>query len=135
MNFQLRCPKCKSTTVNLSRDAANRFGPYLREGVPLLHCRTCGKQVYGVAAEEEVARQHAIWAAEQAERAAKEAAERAACEPVPLPPGKCGWRGCNEPHGDWSKYCSVDCRHKAARYTYDLKKGRVKQSGAEASAK
>ena len=125
--FRLRCPKCFSTRVEAKRDAGARWGSWAREGLPLLHCSTCGKQVFGAEAEAEVARQQAAWdkKAEEARLAAEEAARRAA-EPIPLAPGPCAWRECDKPHGDWSKYCSVNCRHKAARWTYDVKVGRVK---------
>lgn len=190
--FVLRCPKCQSTRIEGRRDGQTRWGGYARAGTPMLQCGTCGKSLYGSAAEEEVAKQVAAYeatlaagpspaelaaakaraeaqareearvqearaaareaaralaeaqareearvqeeararaAAEEAARLAEEArakAEAAARAPVPLPPGKCEWKDCSEPHGDWSRYCSVNCRNKSARWTYDVKKGRVK---------
>jgi hypothetical protein len=124
--FAVRCPKCGSGRVEFRRDGQNRWGGWQRVGAPVLHCATCGKDLYGQAAEDEVARQHAAWAAEVAR------AEAEARKPAPLPPGKCAWQECDRPHGDWSKYCSVNCRNKAARRPHDVKRGRVRLPEAAA---
>lgn len=48
--------------------------------------------------------------------------------PAEPPKGKklCVWTGCKKQRRDGSEYCSNDCRIKKARYTYDIKRGRIK---------
>lgn len=38
----------------------------------------------------------------------------------------CVWTGCAKRRREGSEYCSNDCRIKKARYTYDIKRGRIK---------
>lgn len=59
--FKARCPKCGSGGVSLFKDKS--VGWSAREGVSVLHCRTCGKQLYGEAADTEVTRQYEEWQA------------------------------------------------------------------------
>lgn len=59
--FKARCPKCGSGGVSLFKDRS--VGWSAREGASVLHCRTCGKQLYGEVADTEVARQYEEWKA------------------------------------------------------------------------
>jgi len=68
--FMPACPKCNSLRVSLTRDITSRWGSHMG-GKPIFHCDTCGKQIYGDAAEAEVARQLAAYEAKQAEIAAR----------------------------------------------------------------
>ena len=51
-----------------------------------------------------------------------------ATRPPIAPKGKklCVWTGCKKQRREGSEYCSNDCRIKKARYTYDIKRGRIK---------
>jgi hypothetical protein len=58
VSFKLKCPKCGSLAVSLTRER-NGFGP--PQGDPVLSCR-CGKRMYGVkAVEAEYLKQKAEW--------------------------------------------------------------------------
>lgn len=71
--FKARCPKCGSG-ASLFKDKS--VGWSAREGVSVLHCRTCGKQLYGEVADAEIARQYE-------ERQAAPKVERPQASPVP----------------------------------------------------
>ena len=66
MSFQMRCPKCQSTTVSVETQRTH-FNSW--SGPPnhaQLHCYTCGKIVFGRdAIEAEAQKQHSNWLAEE----------------------------------------------------------------------
>ena len=76
MTFRMHCPKCRSLNCEIETDQTHYFGGSRNHAQ--LHCRNCGKIVYGKAAVEVEARmQYAAWEAQAGEREAAEAAKKA----------------------------------------------------------
>jgi hypothetical protein len=61
--FRVRCPKCGSQRVDVTRDRSNGWANIAQAGVTWLHCGSCGKDLYAKVAEEEVEQQLAKWQA------------------------------------------------------------------------
>ena len=69
--FQIQCPKCQSQNVEIRRE---RTG--WSTGETVVHCRACGKVLYGKPAEEEVRRQKTSWERQQAREEVVRSASR-----------------------------------------------------------
>lgn len=75
MSFRMHCPKCLSFNCEIETDKTHYFGG--SRDHTQLHCRNCGKIVYGKPAIEAAARiQYVAWEAKEGEREAANRAER-----------------------------------------------------------
>lgn len=142
--FQFSCPKCGSTS-SFGITSLNNVS-YAEKGAwaDRVFACMCGKRLYGEAIREEYDRQLSFAEDRAKEQAAeerrkkreeakrreeerrREEEERAAREAkvVSLRPkaSPCAWRECSNSSRENSKYCSLDCKNKNARYRYKLRK-------------
>ena len=103
--FKMACPKCKSSSayhVEVSRSY------YFRKddqwGPRVFSCM-CGKQLFGLGIKEEYDRQLLAWE------------ETLAPQVI-----TCAWKDCSDEPRENSKYCSVACKNRYARWAYRQRK-------------
>ena len=128
--FKMACPKCgKSSTYEIMTHRSYYFRKDDEWGPRVFSCM-CGKQLFGLGIKQEYDKQYEAWEAK-----AQEPEPQPELQPEPEPellvipapreekdPSLCSWKDCELPSRQTSKYCSVSCKNKYARWAYRKRK-------------